>query len=541
MKKTFKKLIAVTLTAVMTVGVLTGCAGGGKGGNGDDEGVASNGKTIYVYAQKNGLGEAWLENAAKAYRKTTGTEVVVEFDAFLSSNVSTVFENESAEVGDLYFLQSNEWGKYRYNDFIIDLTDFMNEKDESGKSLYDRQLYNERYIVDDDGNKKHCIVPFTAGVSGLAYNKEMMSYICQDVLGWEEDHEYPVNTKELEEVIDAVEKVTKEGTNKELFSYTQNGQSLDVEPFVWSGTTGALGGMMETWMNQWFGEEGMAEWYNQLENCDMLNDEGFYVIYQKIVDILRLEEDSNGNYVSATCIPNCISYNHTAAQSQLLLGKALMCPTGSWFYQEMEATIEDEKAWGFMPYPYLSDEEGNPLTREGVEMPKNEDGEYMNYARTNTSDYLCIPTRSQNQEEAKNFLRFMFSEEYMPTLQQDCQSLLVYEFDDTNVEKSEWLKEITAFASETKVMSVFTGSKMQAYGGISEYHNPNCAGTFSRLAQSAYGSSKVLIDSATGKKISSAGAATGTAVTENVYNYVHENYLNCVEDWGETVRRITRY
>ena len=432
MKQVVKKLIAVTLAVVMATGMLVGCAGSGNGKKGG--GAASNGKTLYIYAQKNGLGDAWLENAAKAYQNETGTEVHVEFDALLSGNLNTLLENEGAELGDLYFTQGTSWAKNTYNGYITDLTDFMNEKEDGKQSLAERLQYNARYILDEDGNKKWSVVPFTAGVSGFAYNKEMMSYICHDVLGWEKGHDYPVNTKELDEVMDAMEKISSEKKNKELFTYEQGGQTLDVKPFVWSGTTGAWGATMETWWNQWNGVEGMYEWYDREENCDMLNDEGFYIIYQKIVDMLRLEEDSNGNYNSTVCIPNCISYNHTAAQSQLLLGKAVMCPTGSWFYSEMSAAIEDEEAWGFMPFPYMSDDKGNPLTREGVEMPKNEDGEYISYSRTNTPDNFCIPTRAKNQEEAKKFLRFMLSEEYMPKLAEDIQAILAYSFDDCAVE-----------------------------------------------------------------------------------------------------------
>ena len=539
MKQVVKKLIAVTLAAVMATGMLVGCAGGGNGKNGG--GAASNGKTLYIYAQKNGLGDAWLENAAKAYQYETGTEVHVEFDAMLSGNMGTLFENEAAELGDLYFTQGTSWAQYTYNGYIIDLTDFMNEKEDGGKSLAERLQYNNYYMLDDDGNQKRSMVPFTAGVSGFAYNKKMMSYICHDVLGWEEGHEYPGSTKELDEVMDAMEKVAAEGKNEELFTYKQGGQTLHVKPFVWSGTTGAFGGTMETWWNQWNGAEGMVEYFSQEENCDMLNDEGFYVIYQKIMDMLRLEEDSNGDWISAVCIPNCASYNHTAAQTQLLLGKALMCPTGSWFYSEMAASIEDEEAWGFMPYPYMSDDKGAPITRDGVEMPKDEKGKYIPYSRTNVADCFYIPTRAKNPDEAKNFLRFMLSEEYMPTLQTDSQAIMAYSFDNSEVKKSAWFKEVDTFVEKTTVMNTITGGKFQAFGAYGYYFNPYGVPPFSRLAQSGYGSSKVIVDSANGEKISSASAAKGVAVTENVYNYVYKNYLNRVEQWSETVRKIQRY
>ena len=82
---------------------------------------------------------------------------------------------------------------------------------------------------------------------------------------------------------------------------------------------------------------------------------------------------------------------------------------------------------------------------------------------------------------------------------------------------------------------------MHIFGAHEYYYNPYGVGPFARLVQSGYGSSKKLIDSATGEEISSATEATGTMVTENVYKYVYQNYLNCVEQWSDTIRKIQRY
>ena len=293
------------------------------------------------------------------------------------------------------------------------------------------------------------------------------------------------------------------------------------------------------WLYQYWGIEGMTEFYSQYDNCDLFNDEAFYQVYQAMMDLLMLEEDSNGNYYSTTSIPNCVSYNHTSSQQQLLLGKALMCPTGSWFYSEMRATITDEEAWGFMPIPYMSDAKGNPITDKGVEMPKNEDGSYANYTYVNNPDYFVIPSRSQNQEEAKAFLKFMFSEEYMTTLQTDLQAPLCFEFDDTEVKKTAWFGEVDNLVKKTTPADVYTGNIMQMYGKINYYHNPNAA-PFSRLSQSGFGSSNKWIDSTTGKLIASREDATGVGVTENVYKYVSGNYKALVAKWRGMVQSVER-
>ncbi len=530
MKKKMTRVLALTLSCVLAVGALAGCSGNGGSKKG------KNGKSLQIYAQTDGLGQNWLKNAAKAYEEKTGTAVEVQFDAFLSGNLTTTLENESMDVADLYFVQTFEWGQWSYNDYLVDLTDFMNEKGDDGKSLNDRMTASMRYVPDAEGNKKQTIVQFTKAPTGLAYNKKMMNYICHDVLKWEDGHDYPVSTKELYEVMDAMEKITKDGSNKDLFTYSQNGQTLDVKPFSWSGSVGMLEFMTFSWLYQYLGEEGMTKYYNQYENCDMLNDDAFYIVYQAVVDMLKLEEDSNGDYISTTSIPNCVSYNHTASQSQLLLGKSLLCPTGSWFYSEMKESITDGDNWGFMPVPYLSDEAGNPITAKGVEMPKNEDGSYANYTYVNTPDYFTISKRAKNQDEAKAFLRFIFSEEYMTNLQNDVQAPLSFSFDNSKVEKTAWFNEVDTLVNKTTAADVFTGNKMQVYGKIGYYYNPNSA-PFSRLSQSGFGSNTKLIDSATGKEVTDASKAQGVAVSENVYNYVHGNYNTALTAWNEA-RRI---
>lgn len=536
MKKVAAKITAAVLTLAMTAGCLVGCGGSGGGS------AKSNGKSISIYAQTNGLGQDWLNNAAKAYQEKTGTEVSVLFDTYISTNLRTTLENESAEVADLYFVQTGEWHTLFTDGYLEDLTDFMNEKDDSGKSLNDRMTVAKEWGWNEAGEERQVYVPVTKAPLGIVYNKEMMSYLCHDVMGWEDGHEYPVSTKELFELIGAMEKVSKQGDKKELFTYSQNGQTLDVKPFVWSGSTGMLEFFTYAWMDQYWGEKGWEAFYSQQENCDLLNDEMFYLIYQTMMDLLKLEEDKNGDWISATSVPNCVSYNHTSAQSQLLMNHAVMCPTGSWFYSEMKSTIENLDNLGFMPVPYLSDEAGNPMTDEGVEMPKNEDGSYANYSRLNSADFFTIPTRAseEGKENAKDFLQFIFSEEYMPSLQTDLQSPLCFTFDDSGVEKTGWFGELDTFMSKVTCLSTYYGTKLQVYGKINLYNNPTQA-PFSRLSISGFGSSKKLVDSATGKEISKREDAKGVAVTENVYNYVYNNYKAAVDSWSNVKDFLQRH
>ena len=263
--RTIKQILAVLLGLVLIVGCFTGC--GNSGGSGDD-GAKLTGEKISITAPISGNGQAWLENAAQAFTKKTGIAVEVAWDAMLSTNLTTILGTDGVQKSDIYFASTYEWSLWlRDGGLIEDLTDFLNEPDENegGKSLNERTLpQNYRYILDDEGNKRQGVVPTTSNTHGVVYNIEMMTYLCHDVLGWEEGHDYPINTKELFEVIDAMNTATKEGSNKELFTYTQDGKACDVKPWVWSGSVGTLEFFFYPWLGQYEGQENLTKYMSNV-------------------------------------------------------------------------------------------------------------------------------------------------------------------------------------------------------------------------------------------------------------------------------------
>lgn len=535
-----KRVLAAVLGLSLLVGCLTGCGGGTGTG---DEGAELTGEKISITAPISGNGQAWLENAAEAFTKKTGIAVDIAWDAMLSTNLTTILETEGVQKSDIYFASTYEWALWlRDGGLIEDLTDFLNEPDENegGKSLNERTLPQcYRYIIDDEGNKRQGVVPNTSTTHGIVYNMKMMNYLCHDVLGWEEGHDYPINTKELFEVIDALNEATKNGTNKELFTYQQDGKSYDVKPWVWSGSVGTLEFFFYPWLGQYEGQENLTKYMSNVGVKPIHTDcEGMYVVYQMLSDLLDIKTDENGNVYSANSIPNCVSYNHTASQSQILLGKSLMIPAADWFYTEMEATIEDGENIGFMPVPWMSDEEGNPLTAEGVEMPKNEDGTYRPYDYyTSWLGYSCIPVEAQNKEGAKKFIRFLTSSEYLPKYASDIQTGLAYGFDESKVEATSWYEKVLAVRDACQMVSFNAESKLVTYGRIGFYNNPATA-PYSQLSTGVFGNPEKMVDSATGKELKDGEKPIGVAVTENVYKYVESNHKAAVAGWAESKQLV---
>ena len=237
-----KRIIALVLLMALALTIFAGC--GKVGGKAQREGAAPlTGEKIKITSQLHGYGRAWLDNAADEFTYRTGIEVSIEWDALLAQNLITILENSKTVTSDMYFAPNIAEETFLKEGWIEDLTDFMNEKDdaEGGLSLNDRMEEGVWQCVKmDDGSIRQGVVKISNPNFGVVYNKKIMNYLCHDVLGWEEGHDYPVNTKELFEVIDALNKETAAGKNPELLTYVQDGKTLNVEAISWSGSTGSL-------------------------------------------------------------------------------------------------------------------------------------------------------------------------------------------------------------------------------------------------------------------------------------------------------------
>lgn len=529
--KTLRKIIAV-LVVLGLIFTLTGC-GGSKG-----KAHELTGESINVVVTTNGLGTDWIEDVAEQYTFETGVEVNVQFDALLLSNLFTILSTDTMECADVYFGQTNEWADWLKNDLIVDITDIYTD-DSDGKSLAERSLVQDYYIEDVDGSKKYGMLPLSMGPIGMAYNKEMMDYLCQNVLKWEDGHDYPRTTAELNEVIDALNKTVKDGSNKELFTYKSAGKTLDVKPWAWSGSIGTLEFLFKAWLQQYFGNENMSKFFEQQSNPDMFNDEAFYIAYQKIIDLLELKENSDGSITSESSIPNCLSYNHTESQTQFLLGHSLFVPAGSWLYSESTDLMENTENWAFMPVPTLTDDSGKALCKEGATVPTDEDGNYVQYLGVNTQDFMFVPARSQKQDLAKDFLKYMYSEKALATVEENFQAPVCFECDDDEIELNAWAKDVKKYVDSAvkadALCQTYTTNPMYGVGAL---HFVSDTLPYAKLSQGGYGSIDKYYDSKTLKPISSKEEATGIAITENVYNYVQWNYNYKVSHWAEFKQKL---
>lgn len=98
------------------------------------------------------------------------------------------------------------------------------------------------------------------------------------------------------------------------------------------------------------------------------------------------------SYTESTTVANANNENFTKNQQLILDNKAIFCPNGTWLPEEMkEAPRADGFKWGFTALPAV-----------------NEGGEGASFC---WFEQMWIPAAAENQELAKEFVAYMYSDE----------------------------------------------------------------------------------------------------------------------------------
>lgn len=197
MKKTGKKLAALTMAAV-TAASLAACGGGsgeaGAQAGGTSSGGNSNSKltvAIWDNGQKPGL-----DQIVKEFSEATGYQA--EIQVITWDQYWTLLEAGASggDMPDVFWMHSNEVQKYMANDILMDLTDKIAA---SEKLEMDKFPEDIKTMYQYDG--KTYAVPKDIDTIALWYNKTMFD---------EAGISYPDETWTWDDFYDAAEKLTKE-------------------------------------------------------------------------------------------------------------------------------------------------------------------------------------------------------------------------------------------------------------------------------------------------------------------------------------------
>lgn len=239
---------------------------------------------------------------------------------------------------------------------LLDITDVFDGQNYAGTGtlrddIKDGLLESKKCAPYAD--KKIYLAPFNTGPQGLVYNKTVF-----DEKGWQ----IPETWDDFFALGDTVQ-----ADGRSLFTY-QGIYPGYLEEMLWPAIASSCG--MDAIKKIWAYEEGS------------FNNPEVVAVLQKFADI------SAKGYM----LPGTVGMNHTESQSEMMLGKAAFITNGTWMESEMaDAPREEGFEFAMAPTPSM----------------KKGDVHYV----LDSCEQFSIPAAAKNPELAKEFLRFLYSDE----------------------------------------------------------------------------------------------------------------------------------
>lgn len=458
--KRCKRTVAIILAGILMVGALSGCS---------KEQTANKNKTeIEIKIWNAGMGVKWLENVIEGFEKKY-PEYTVKYTASADvAAVNAALGQKEIDTTDLYFALAtyDEKGDYE------PLDDLLDSKAE-GETKTIREKFQPAYLnmVKSKADGKIYSLTYGGGVVGIVYNKNMFEDAgIKDI---------PKTTNELDRV---------------CYDLARN----DMTPWVHFINGGYWHMLSEVFVMQY---EGYDYYTNNLYGCtdengtspslDVLTrKDGRYEtlkMYEKILTPDYVLSGSN-------------SGNHTTMQTRFIHGQAAMMVNGSWMANEMQSVGKTE-GFGVMKTPILSSivkklstvqkdsqlsevveaidavsdgtkslddyKKGSSYMVGDLEVSEA-DWNYIVAARnTNATNYsghgAYIPVYSEQKEGAKEFLRYLYSDEGYDIFLDTTRVVLPLAKDSGEIDTSDW----DSFTQENYMLLQST----EQYAGVDNANN----------------------------------------------------------------------
>ncbi|WP_373600955.1 carbohydrate ABC transporter substrate-binding protein [Paraclostridium bifermentans] len=361
MKHPFKKIMSIMAITTMILGSIVGCSSTGEDNKSESVETSSENKIegkLDVAVFEGGFGTAFWEEAEKKFEEKY-PEVDVVLNA--SPNIGDVIRPQIASGNSPDFIYHSAQNAQSVAKALIkdknlaDLTDVF-ESPAPGEDTPIKDKIMDGFLDKPScapyGDGKIYLAPLYYNVTGLWYNKALFE---------EKGYEVPKTWNEFYEL----GKKAKED-NIALFTY-QGQHPGYLEALVWPTIASQAG---EEAVNDIFNFEKDAwskpEIKTALENIENIGKEGYL-------------------------LDGTVAMCHIQAQTSHLKGEALFCPNGNWYEGEMKDAIQEGWEWGFMAPPAAKDSSEQYVSTMIEEM--------------------YIPGNSDNIGTAKEFMRFLYSDE----------------------------------------------------------------------------------------------------------------------------------
>ena len=481
MNTTMKKCMSILLAGIMTVLCLIGCgAGNGIKTSGDKT-------TILVKYWLAGLGTEWLDNVIEGFEeKYPQYEVRVESSSAQKS-ITSAFGYEDIDEADLYLCTKN----YNADGNLVPLDDVLETTIEGESKTIGDKFYDSYLALEQSADGHYYNLTYGGGYVGIYYNKEMF-----------EDagvSQPPRTTDELVLVCDAL----SANDQKAFCHFKPVGYWEDyMGPVFFAQYDG-----LDYVLNKFYGcvdEEGKSP------SLDVFTKEdGRYEAIKVMSQVCTPEYTMTGSN----------SYDHTTVQTMWLQGEAAMMVNGTWTISEMGA-VEGIENISMMKTPVVSTivdklttiktdkqlrtvisaidkvTDGDAAESEYKQGDKyvvgdltvsEADWNYIRAARNTmalnaTGNSAYIPNYSDNIEGAKEFLKYLYSDEGYTIYANSLKQTLPFSLDSGELDISDWSelaqRQAKLFASTEQFVSMYNaGSHPIFYAGGARwksYHTTYC-------------------------------------------------------------------
>ncbi len=411
MKKVLKSVLATILAVVMCMG-LTACSAGGAGKAGENG-------YLKISIVNLGYGTDWLYAMVDEFEKESGINVDVSvkvgasgqaaFDSeieSLSSNTDLFFNKRAWFAEDVYKGTISAKGK-SYDCLYADLSDVWASVVDEGSELTIADKMSDLYADALKIEGKYYSLPWAGGMYGLVRNVDVW-----ESLGLTEE-DVPYTTDQLFALCDEIKD--------------------DVAPFIYALSDEYYTGWSPIFFGQYEGVEGANNFASGKDPDGEVTQ--YIYTYDGQVEALKVIEtlldESNGYQHSKST-----SIDFTSMQGQFLRGEALFNINGSWLENETAKNFpdvrvdmlktpvisslvkklsfkEDAKLVEVIKYVDEVDAGNTPAKPEGVtdeDIAIVTEARHYSYMAGGVDHQAYVPAYSSHIREAKEFLKFMYSD-----------------------------------------------------------------------------------------------------------------------------------
>ena len=428
--KGLKRVLTASLAGMMLTAAFTGCKSNG----------AKDPNTLIIKATDLGFGVEWLNDLAEAYQAKR-PEVKFEITPYPGQQGIQALQGEmEALTGDtdIYYTRPSNYHKAIYQGTVStqsgkydcvyeDLTDIWTTPYE-GENGATMQSKTDEVVADYlKVNGKYYGVNWADGFMGIVRNK-----VIWNQLGLTEN-DVPLTTDQLFALCD---KINDNAVNKDA------SDTNDIAPFIYSKSEEYYTSVWSIWAFQYDGREAENNFINGLDPAGEFSEYLFsYPGMKKSLSFIQqlLKKDANNKYVYQHKDSDSLSF--TEMQSYFFLNQALFCINGSWLEIEankgkdpvtydadfikapvisaladkLKTVNSDDQLAEVVKFvdghPDVGDNERKPLFASDEDVERVREARTFQFIRTGRDHTAIVPAWSKKKDLAKDFLKFMYSDE----------------------------------------------------------------------------------------------------------------------------------